>query len=77
MDLSLSGLSATEVEKAMRALLIRRRENIFDTVKKSQEKDKVRSAKNILKVIENNVFWNRLYLMHRVLEPLAVAALVL
>ena len=64
-----------EVEKAMRALLIRRREDILATVTK--EKEKGNSANSILKVIEDEAFWARLHLMHRVLEPLAVAALVL
>ena len=66
-----------EVEKAMRALIIRRRDDILSTVKKSQEQEKVNSAKYILKVIEDEAFWARLHLTHRVLEPLAVAALVL
>ena len=63
-----------EVEKAMRALVIRRREDILATI--NQEKDKT-TARNLLRVIDDESFWSRLRLMRRMIEPLAVAALVL
>ena len=64
------------MKKAMRALVIRRREDIVEAVSSSRKKGKS-GIKETLMIIDDDSFWAHLHIMQRMLEPLAVAALTL
>ena len=65
-----------KVKKAMRALVIRRREEIVEAVSKSRGKGN-NGINETLIIIKDDVFWAHLYVMQRMLKPLAVAILTL
>ena len=64
------------MKKAMRALVIRRREDIIEAVSSSRKRNKS-GVKETLLIIDDDSFWAHLHVMQRMLEPLAVAALTL